>query len=293
MSPSEPPLPPAVPVTDMLRMEALGDNRFRNLHNQPNSNQTLFGGQIVAQALAAADRTVSGRVVHSLHAYFIRAGRTDKPVDFQVDPTRDGGRFSTRRVVAQQDDLTIFSMECSYRGDLTGFSHQKPPAENPDPGDAMMIADAAAGLVHPRSTLFFDGSFPIEIRVPDTGFFTRRGSMKRHYWLRARGADAIDDPALHRQVLAFMSDFMLPSTGLAYHTTPLPGPELFVASLDHAIWFHRPMRCDDWLLFETESPSSEGGVCLAHGSVYDRNGVLVASLAQETLYLPRETGARP
>lgn len=286
--PSARPSPPAMAMTDMMAMEDLGGDRFRNLHNQPNSNRTLFGGQIVAQALAAADRTVPDRAAHSLHAYFIRAGSADMPVEFAVERTRDGGRFSTRRVVARQKDITLFSMECSYRVPLRGFSHQKEPLGTTDPEGSIDINEIVDPVAHPRAPYFFDGRFPIDIRVPDVDFLNRRGYFHRNFWLRARGAETLDDPAVHRQILAFMSDFMLPATGLAYHTSPLPGPEIFVASLDHAMWFHRPVRCDDWLLFETESPNSEGGVSLARGSVYDRNGLLVASLAQETLHLPRD-----
>ncbi|MGK2908279.1 MAG: acyl-CoA thioesterase [Sphingobium sp.] len=276
-------------VPTLLEMEEVGPDRFRNRHNQRNVYRTLFGGQIVAQALVAADRTVPGRIIHSLHSYFLRAGVDSDPIDYQVERTRDGGRFSTRRVEAWQGDQRLFTMDCSYRTPIKGFSHYRlsPIPFQPEGAiDGAVFAEmlAAEGLNHGA---LFTGHYPIEVRIPDRrGFLDRNEEGRRHYWLRAPGAERIDDPAGQRQILAFLSDFMFAGAPLTPHTIALPGPHLFVASLDHSIWFHRDMRCDDWLLFETEGPNAENGVNLARGLIYNRAGELVASIAQEALQYP-------
>lgn len=280
-------------IPDLLEMEEIGPDLFRNKYNQPNAYRALFGGQIVAQALLAADRTAPGRTVHSLHSYFLRAGNDGGTIDYQVERTRDGGRFSTRRVVARQADQVIFTMECSYRTPLSGFSHYQPMSVPFDPEGAMDEAtfDAIVGPENQRYAALFKGHYPIEIRLPSrTGYLDIAPEAKRHYWLRAPGAERIDDPAMQRQIFAFLSDFMFVGAPLARHTIALPGPHLFVASLDHCIWFHRDMRCDDWLLFETEGPNAENGVNMARGLVYNRAGELVASLAQEALQYAVDEG---
>ncbi|AMK19860.1 MULTISPECIES: acyl-CoA thioesterase [Sphingobium] len=278
-------------IPTLLELDEVGPDRFRNRHNQRNVYRALFGGQIVAQALAAADRTAPGRTVHSLHAYFLRAGTDIEAIDYQVERIRDGGRFSTRRVVAQQKGQTLFTMECSYRTPVNGFSHYRPSPipfdpENAFGQDEFSSFTAADGKQYGA---LFHGHYPIEVRLPGkAGFLEPTTEAKRHYWLRAPGTEGIDDPAVQRQIFAFLSDFMLAGAPLAPHTIALPGPHLFVASLDHCIWFHRDVRCDDWLLFETEGPNAENGVNMARGLVYNRAGELVASLAQEALQY--ETG---
>ncbi|WP_336972086.1 acyl-CoA thioesterase [Sphingobium aromaticiconvertens] len=280
-------------VPALLEMDEIAPDLFRNRRNQRNVYHTLFGGQIVAQALTAADRTVPGRIVHSLHSYFLRAGVDSEPVDYQVDRTRDGGRFSTRRVEARQGEQLLFTMDCSYRTPMAGFSHYRPcpipfePETGIDQNDfaALTAADGRQyGALLKRH-------YPIEIRIPGVeGFLEVREEAKRHYWLRAPGAEKVADPAGQRQILAFMSDFMFVGAPLTRHTVALPGPHLFVASLDHSIWFHRDVRCDDWLLFETDGPNAENGVNLARGMIYNRAGELVASIAQEALQYPVEEG---
>lgn len=276
-------------IVSLLEMEEIGPDLFRNLHHQPNAYRALFGGQIVAQALRAADRTAEGRTVHSLHSYFLRAGDKASPIDYAVERTRDGGRFSTRRVVARQAGQIIFTMESSYRTPIQGFSHYRPmsvPFE-PEKGLDERAFDHLLGSANQRYATLFKGRYPIEIRLPGrSGYLDTVAQAKRHYWLRAPGAERVDDPAAHRQIFAFLSDFMFAGAPLARHTVALPGPHLFVASLDHCIWFHRDMRCDDWLLFETEGPNAENGVNMARGLVYNRAGELVASLAQEALQYP-------
>lgn len=271
----------------LLDLENLQGDHFRNRRNQANANRSLFGGQIVAQSLAAADRTVENRTAHSLHAYFLRAGNSDLPVDFAVTRVRDGGRFSTRRVEASQEGSIIFTMDCSYRAEIEGFSHQIAPTATFDPEKALDLSALRGRNDLPFHNIF-DGRYPIDVRIPEeAGFLAPKDTLKRHYWLRAKGVSADDSPVVHQQALAFLSDFMMPGVALVPHTVPLPGPHIFVASIDHALWFHRPVRADDWLLFETDTPSAEGSVNFARGLVYDRAGRLVASIAQEALQFLR------
>lgn len=276
-------------IVSLLEMDEVGTDRFRNRYHQPNAYRALFGGQIVAQALQAADRTAQGRVVHSLHSYFLRAGSAASVIDFDVERTRDGRRFSTRRVVARQSGQVIFTMECSYRTPVEGFSHYRPMSVPFDPENALdaNAFDAAAGPQNRQYSALFKGQYPIEMRLPGrAGYLDPVPDAKRHYWLRAPGAERVDDPATHRQIFAFLSDFMFAGAPLSRHTVALPGPHVFVASLDHCIWFHRDIRCDDWLLFETEGHNAENGVNMARGLVYNRVGELVATLAQEALQYP-------
>lgn len=281
-------------IVDLLEMDEIAPDLYRNRHNQPNAYRALFGGQIVAQALRAADLTAEGRSVHSLHCYFLRGGREASPIDFAVERTRDGARFSTRRVVARQDGQIIFTMQCSYRVPIDGFSHYRPMsvAFEPEKGMDERAFDSMLGEANQRYAVLFKGRYPVELRLPGpAGFLERVPDAKRHYWLRAPGAERVDDPAVHRQIFAFLSDFMFAGAPLSRHTVALPGPHLFVASLDHCVWFHRDMRCDDWLLFETEGPNAQNGVNMARGHVYNRAGELVASLAQEALQYPVEEEA--
>ncbi len=281
-----------VSIATMLEMDRIAPDRFRNRYNQPNLYRALFGGQIVAQALAAADATIGDdRRVHSLHAYFLRAGENENPVEFAVERVRDGNRFSTRRVIALQHGKTLLSMDCSYRVPLPGFSHQRDTALPLSPDDAMSEEAFIAAAPEKLQQFLpaFLAHYPIEIRIPSpVAYFETVPEAKRHYWLRAPGTSHVEDPMVHRQILAFLSDFMFVGVPLSRHTMALPGPHVFVASLDHSLWFHRPVRCDDWLLFETEGPSAEAGVNMARGLVYDREGRLVASMAQEALQLPAD-----
>jgi acyl-CoA thioesterase-2 len=276
-------------IPALLALDEVAPDLFRNRDNQRNVYRALFGGQIVAQALAAADRTAPDRTIHSLHAYFLRAGIDSEPIDYRVERLRDGGRFSTRRVEALQKGQLILTMEASYRSPVAGFSHYRasPIAFDPEKAlDETTFRTLRAEDGRSYGALF-GGHYPIEVRLPGkSGFLERNGTGKRHYWLRAPGAERCDDPMVQRQILAFLSDFMFAGAPLSRHTVALPGPHLFVASLDHCLWFHRDVRCDDWLLFETDGPNAENGVNLARGLIYNRAGELVASMVQEALQYP-------
>jgi acyl-CoA thioesterase-2 len=291
---------PAVGIWDRLQLPDLltlakeGRDRFRSRFNEANSYAALFGGQLVAQAAAAADATVEQQELHSLHCHFLRSGSPDRPLHLLVERVRDGRRFSNRRVSIVQDDAVLAAVTCSYRAPLPGFEHQLSARATTDPEDAIDAADLARSE-DPDMLPFmrrFAQPQPIELKIPsEQGFLRPAPDARRHYWLRAPSLAGIDDPRIHRQALAYLSDFLASGAALVPHAVPLPGPHIFVASLDHALWFHRPVRCDDWLLFETDSPSTSCGVALSRGQVYDRAGTLVASLAQESMQQPLDVPA--
>jgi len=278
----------------LLTLDRIERDRFRNRFNRDNAYGHIFGGQIVAQSLAAATATVNDRSVHSLHGYFMRGGSVDESVDFEVDRVRDGNRFSVRRVTAMQGQKKLFAMDCSFKIPLSGFDHQQPPATHFEPAAGIDFT-AVTGLVPPDMASLahqFSLLHPLETRFAMADWLGPGGAPRRSYWVRYLNCSAITDFAVHQQVLAYMSDFMLSGTALLPHTIPLPGPHVFVASLDHAIWFHRPARCDEWLFFDTTSPSARGGVSLTQARIYDSAGDLVASVAQEALQMPRQANDR-
>jgi acyl-CoA thioesterase-2 len=279
-----------VDVPALLALERLDRDLFRNRLNQANANDALFGGQVLAQALTAATATVGDdRGVHSLHGYFLRAGRAHGAVIYQVDRTRDGGRFSTRRVVAFQEGEPIFHMECGFHGAETGFDHQVAlPAGVPGPDELKSLPELAAtmeGLPDWLRVRWAERRRPIEVKPVDPGQFRNMGTGEpalRRLWIRLpSGAGA--GPAAQACLLAYLSDYWLAGTAALPHTVPMPSPTLFMASLDHAMWFHRPGDVGDWLLFDCDSPSAQGGRGLARGEIFAADGRLLASVAQEAL----------
>ncbi|QMW22420.1 acyl-CoA thioesterase [Sandaracinobacteroides saxicola] len=277
----------------LLALEALDLNLFRNRYNQRNANNALFGGQVLAQALTAATHTVEDRGVHSLHGYFLRAGKADSPVIYQVDRTRDGGRFSTRRVTAVQQGQPIFHMECGFHAAEEGFDHATPIAPG-IPGPEML--DDLPTLATKWADRLPDWLIrrwsaperPIEVKPVDPTQFLQKpeAAPRRTLWIRLPSAATANDGPDQACLLAYLSDYWLAGTAAMPHTLPMPSPSLFMASLDHAMWFHRPARADDWLLFDCDSPSAQSGRGLARGSIHDRHGRLIASTAQEALLRP-------
>jgi acyl-CoA thioesterase-2 len=280
-------------VPDLLALERLDRDLFRNRINQSNANNALFGGQVLAQSLTAAMHTVESqpdaRAVHSLHGYFLRAGLAHVPVIFQVDRTRDGGRFSTRRVIAIQNGEPIFHMECGFHAAEDGFDHQfELPAGTPDPDSLRNLAelvdefgDSMPNWLHERLR---DPQQPVEARPvhPEHFFHSTKQNARRSIWMRVpsgAGASATEQAAM----LAWISDHWLSGTAVLPHVLPASGPDPFIASLDHAMWFHRPVQMEEWLLFDTESPSAQSGRGLSRGLIFARDGALVASVAQEAL----------
>jgi acyl-CoA thioesterase II len=271
-----------------LDLEQLEQNLFRGRSPQ-NGWQRVFGGQVVGQALVAADRTVEApdRVAHSLHAYFLRAGDPKIPIIYEVDRIRDGGSFATRRVVAIQHGHPIFSMAASFHKPEPGFEHQAVMPDVPPPESLPSEEELKERLLphmHPEVRVYWERERPIEIRFVDLSrFFCRsRQEAKQQLWIRATGP-LPDNFRFHQCVLAYASDFSLLDTALIAHGRVLFDPQLMLASLDHAVWFHRPFRADEWLLYVQDSPSTQTARGFCRGSIFSRDGVLVASVAQEGL----------
>ena len=280
-------------LLSVLDLEALEHNLFRGLSPQVGW-QRVFGGQVIGQALVAAIRTVEGRLAHSLHAYFLRAGDPAVPIIYEVDRIRDGGSFSTRRVVAIQHGQAIFSMAASFHKEEPGLHHQIKMPDVPPPESLPSEADLKASFMDrlpPQVRAYWERERPIEIRPVDLSRYLEPGNHAptQQVWIKATGGLG-DDLALHQCVLAYASDFTLLDTALAAHGRFVFDPSLMLASLDHAIWFHRKSRPDDWLLYAQDSPSSGAGRAFCRGTLFTRDGELVASTAQEGLV--RERAAR-
>lgn len=254
----------------------------------------VFGGQVLAQSLLAAVRTVPGdRPVHSVHGYFLRPGDVRLPITFSVDRIHDGRSFSTRRTQAYQDGLPILSMITSFQTEDDGLEHQVAmPAGMPDPESLPSTADELAGIDHPMAH-YWSTERPFDIRHIDPAVYSRADPDRRTsqaVWIRTMGAMP-DDPDLHRAALAYASDYVILEPVLRGHGLVWADPGLKMASLDHAMWWHRFARVDEWLLYVQESPVAIGGRGLSFGRIFSRDGVLVASVAQEgTFRVPDPAG---
>jgi acyl-CoA thioesterase-2 len=234
---------------------------------------------------------VDNRGAHSLHAYFLRAGDPAVPIIYEVERIRDGKSFSTRRVVAIQHGHAIFSMSASFHRDEEGLEHQTPMPDVPYPEDVPSEAALAEMLMDrlpPPAKAYWQAERPIEMRPVDLSRYLSPNTLEtgQYIWIRATGALA-DDPALHQCVLAYASDFTLLDTALITHGRFVFDPSLMLASLDHALWFHRPFRADEWLLYAQDSPNSGSARAFCRGAFYTRDGHLVASTAQEGLVRER------
>jgi len=273
-------------LLSLLELEQIEVNLFRGESRDIGSPQ-VFGGQVLGQALTAASATVSGRCVHSLHAYFLRRGDFNAPIVYQVDRSLDGHSFSNRRVQAIQHGEPIFNMAASFQVLEEGLDHQirmpgaAPPEELPD--SSHPPPELLARLPE-RLRRFLEQPRPFEFRlVPlDAAAQQRDGAPVRLIWFRAVSS-LPDDERLHRCLLAYVSDFFLLETATLPHNSQLLEHTAVMASLDHAMWFHRPLRVDEWLLYSMESPSASGARGFAHAGVFARDGRLVASTAQEGL----------
>jgi acyl-CoA thioesterase-2 len=274
-------------LVDLMALERLEHNLFRG-QSRDIGTKYVFGGQVLGQALSAAQQTVGeGRVAHSMHAYFLRAGDVEAPIVYTVERTRDGNSFTTRRVEAIQHGQQIFVMAVSFQRPEPGVEHQVampevPRPEDldpPEPIDPERFAHIPAKLqrwLSARGPFEFRHVWPRdEIRVP------KRPPLQ-HVWFRLRERIG-DDETLHRALLAYASDFHLIGTATLPHGISYLQPNVQMASLDHAMWLHRPFRVDDWLLYSCDSPTAIGARGLARGAVYDASGRLVASTAQEGL----------
>jgi acyl-CoA thioesterase-2 len=277
-------------LLDLLDLEPLELNLFRGRSPQVGW-QRVFGGQVIGQALVAACRTVDGRRSHSMHAYFLLPGDPKVPIIYDVDRIRDGKSFTTRRVVAIQHGQAIFTMAVSFHTDEPGLAHQAPMPDVPPPEQLPSENQARewvlANMPEPIRR-YYELERPIEMRpVEYTRYLGQKFENARfHVWIRTTGP-LPDDPAIHQCVLAYASDWTLLDTALVPHGRSLFEREFMGASLDHALWFHRPFRADDWLLYAQDSPNLGGARGFSRGLIFARDGTLVASVAQEGLVRQR------
>ena len=276
-------------LLQVLDLEPLEVNLFRG-QSRDLGGKAVFGGQVIGQALVAGSRTVEGRWPHSLHAYFLRPGDMAHPIVYEVDRVRDGRSFTARRVQAIQGGEVILSMICSFQVPEDGFEHQAQMPEVPAPESLRpqreLVQEWLAAVPHvpPRIREAFERRSAVEFRPvePRNPLLPTVDPPRQTYWVRANGP-LPDAPLLHTCVLAYASDFSLLTTALRPHGISWLTPGLAVASIDHALWFHRPFRIDDWLLYVMDSPTAQGGRGLSRGLFFDRGGRLVASVIQENL----------
>ena len=284
------PEPVVSELIELLSLERLEDNLFRG-QSRDIGTKYVFGGQVLGQALSAAQATVDGsngeRRAHSLHAYFLRAGNIEAPIVYEVDRTRDGGSFSVRRVTAIQHGRVIFFCAASFQAEEDGAEHQLSMPEVPQPEDiapAPPVPAEVMASLPPKVQRWMSRRGPFEFRhvYPRDELNPPKRPPFQQVWFRL-SEPVGDSPELHRALLAYASDFQLLGTATYPHGISYYQPNVQMASLDHALWFHRPFRADDWLLYSIDSPSASGSRGLARGQIFDRQGRLVASTAQEGL----------
>ena len=278
------------PVLDdlitLLKLEQIEDNIFRGASRDIGSPQ-VFGGQVLGQALSAAQHTVEGRVAHSLHAYFLRRGDINAPIIYDVDRARDGGSFSNRRVVAIQHGRPILNLAASFQTPEDGLSHQADMPDVPGPDglkDLTHLAVDVLDKIPVKLRRFMTDQRPFEFRPVETSNFNEPQKLPpyKNVWVRA--VDSLpDETALHQNLLTYVSDFELVATSTLPHALPFTRGNIVLASLDHALWFHREFRIDEWLLYSMESTNASGARGYAHGKFFKQDGTLVASTTQEGL----------
>jgi acyl-CoA thioesterase II len=287
---------PSAAVEALLRildLEPLEENLFRGV-SPKEGWQRVYGGQVLGQALVAAGRTVSEpRTAHSLHGYFLLAGDPSRPIVYEVERTRDGGSFTTRRVKAIQRGQIIFTMAVSFQKEETGYDHEARMPEVPAPETLPSATELMASLIDKlpeNMQSYWRRERPVDMRPVDVSRYLGREAREpvQHIWIRANGV-LPDDTKLHQSVLAYASDFTLLDTALIAHGKLLFDSDIQLASLDHALWFHRPFRADAWLLYAQDSPNAYGARGFCRGTLFTRDGHIVASTAQEGLVRRRAT----
>lgn len=277
---------PASSLLALLSLESQGEDSFRG-QSQDIGTKRVFGGQVLGQALRAAQYSVQERAIHSIHAYFLRPGDHKLPIDYNVERTRDGGSFSARRVVASQRGIPIFTLAASFQKHEPGLEHQQPMPAVPAPERLTAVHGTALDesvLAPIKVRRLVSVAAPFEVRPVDH-FETESSSDAiawRRAWFRFDG-HIPDEPDMHTALLAYLSDYGLLPTALLPHKVSADFDAIQIASIDHALWFHRPFNIDDWLLFVCEPVSTSNARGLARGSFYNEAGVLVASVVQEGL----------
>ena len=273
-------------LVHLLELERIETNIFRGASRDIGSPQ-VFGGQVLGQALSAAQHTVEGRVAHSLHAYFLRRGDINAPIIYEVERARDGGSFSARRVVAIQHGRPILNLAASFQAPEDGIDHQVDMPDVPPPDGLRDFKQVAADMLDKmpvKLRRFMTDQRPFDFRPvePDNLFSAKELPPVKNIWIRA--VDALpDEVALHQNILAYVSDFELLATATLPHAISLTQGNILMASIDHALWFHRPFRVDDWLLYSMESPTATGVRGFSRGHFFTADGRLVASVSQEGL----------
>ncbi len=273
----------------LLDLEELDVNLYRG-QNEAVSWGRLFGGQVAAQALVAASRTVDGWMAHSLHAYFLRPGDPEVPVIYTVDRIRDGSSFATRRTVALQRGRAIFNMSVSFHKLEEGFEHQEEMPDAPDPDSLPTWQERYASLeskIPEEMRKWMSRERAIDLRSTQAMSFVsgERTSGPSLVWFRANGT-LPEDPRLHQCLITYASDMSLLENVVRRHGRGWPERSVMTASLDHALWFHRTARADEWLLYAQDSPAAAGARGFARGTIFSRDGTLIASVAQEGLVRP-------
>jgi acyl-CoA thioesterase-2 len=275
-------------LVSLLELEAIGEDTFlgpeRSLEGR--MFQRVFGGQVLAQALMAAYRTVPpGRVAHSLGAYFLREGRSGTPISYTVERSRDGGNFSSRRVVAAQGERVIFSMVSSFHALEPGLNHSDAPAGNvPPPDECLPLAEVLGARSQRAIDAWRREWGALDVRfATDTSALSSEGrsDAEMAVWVRTE-SELPDDPKIHQAVLAYASDLTLLGVSTVSHPVEFGGPGMQIASIDHSMWFHRPARADEWLLYDQVSPSASSGLGVSFGRMF-AGDTLAASCAQEGL----------
>lgn len=273
-------------LLELFDLERIEVNLFRG-HSPDDGWHRVYGGQVLGQALAAASRTVDGRGCHSFHAYFLRAGDPKVPILYEVDRARNGRSFTARRVIAVQHGLQILNMAASFQITEEGLDHQDTMPEVPDPEALDSIVELLKRSDDPLRKEYWNyivRKRPVELRpvVPVDAATPERSAAAQNVWFRTEGP-VPDDIVVQQSMLAYMSDFSLLDTATHPHRVNFLHPRMQVASLDHAMWFHRSFKAQEWLLYALDSPSAGGSRGFARGSIFDRGGRMVASVAQEGL----------
>jgi acyl-CoA thioesterase-2 len=284
-------------LISILDLEPLEENLFRGRSPQQGW-QRVYGGQVLGQALVAAVRTVAPeRIAHSLHGYFLLAGDPSRPIIYNVERVRDGGSFSTRRVTAIQHGRAMFVMSVSFHKEEPGLDHQNAMPKVPPPEELpseQQLKEQLISRLPENMKSYWERERPIEMRPVDVSRYLARQKRApmQCTWMRANGR-LPDAFPLHQCVLAYASDFTLLDTALIAHGKLMFDKDMQLASLDHALWFHRPFRADDWLLYAQDSPSSHGARGFCRGSLFTRDGILIASVSQEGLMRERRSDFVP
>jgi acyl-CoA thioesterase II len=284
-----------VSLEQILDLEQIEVWTYRGFSFHPGSTRA-FGGLVAGQALVAAGRTVpKDRQVHSLHAYFLRPGDTGAPLLYTVEPVRDGGSFTTRRVLAVQHGEVIFSLSASFHAAEDGPAYQFPRLDAPGPEEAAGVGAATATAADPAAQAWRDeflNRFPVEVRFPEgparlAAMRGEKGPPRQRFWVRSR-QPLPDDPLVHMSAVTYVSDLFLISSAMPPHGLAAGGRSVTAASLDHAVWFHAPLRFDDWLFYDQSSSWAGGARALCRGLLFDRSGTLVASVMQEGMIRVRD-----